>query len=61
MCMQIFHMVNIDVTAGVGIPPLDTQPMSCLQSLNALKAYNWTNNNVQQHHFEVDFWWHTTL
>ena len=25
MCVQIFHMVNIDVPAGVGAPPLDTQ------------------------------------
>ena len=25
MCVQIFHLVNIDVTAGVGAPPLDTQ------------------------------------
>ena len=24
MCVQIFHMVNIDVPAGVGAPPLDT-------------------------------------
>ena len=24
MCAQIFHMVNIDVPAGVGAPPLDT-------------------------------------
>jgi len=27
MCVQIFHMVNIDVPAGVGAPPLDTQLM----------------------------------
>ena len=25
MCAQIFHIVNIDVLAGVGAPPLDTQ------------------------------------
>ena len=25
MCVQSFHMVNIDVPAGVGAPPLDTQ------------------------------------
>ena len=25
MCVQIFHMVNIDVPAGDGAPPLDTQ------------------------------------
>ena len=25
MCVQIFHMVNIDVPAGVGGPSLDTQ------------------------------------
>jgi len=25
MCVQIFHMVNIDVPAGVGAPPLETQ------------------------------------
>ena len=25
MCIQIFHMVNIDVPAGVGAPPLNTQ------------------------------------
>ena len=24
VCVQIFHMVNIDVPAGVGAPPLDT-------------------------------------
>ena len=24
MCVQIYHMVNIDVPAGVGAPPLDT-------------------------------------
>ena len=24
MCVQSFHMVNIDVPAGVGAPPLDT-------------------------------------
>ena len=27
MCVEIFHMVNIDVPAGVGAPPLDTQLM----------------------------------
>ena len=33
MCVQIFHMVNIDVPAGVGAPPLDTQlPKSMLPS-----------------------------
>ena len=25
MCVQTFHMVNIDVPAGVGVPPLDKQ------------------------------------
>ena len=25
MCVQSFCMVNIDVPAGVGVPPLDTQ------------------------------------
>ena len=25
MCVQTFHMVNIDVPAGVGAPPLDKQ------------------------------------
>ena len=25
MCVQSFHMVNIDVPAGVGAPPLNTQ------------------------------------
>ena len=25
MCVQNFHMVNIDVPAGAGAPPLDTQ------------------------------------
>ena len=25
MHVQIYHMVNIDVPAGVGAPPLDTQ------------------------------------
>jgi len=25
MCVQIFHLVNIDVPADVGAPPLDTQ------------------------------------
>ena len=25
MCVQIFHMVDIDVPAGVGAPPLNTQ------------------------------------
>ena len=24
MCVQIFHMVNIDVPASVGAPPLNT-------------------------------------
>ena len=24
MCVQFFHMVNIDVPAGVGAPPLNT-------------------------------------
>ena len=26
MCVQIFHMVNIDVPAGFVAPPLNTQP-----------------------------------
>ena len=25
MCAQIFNIMNIDVPAGVGAPPLDTQ------------------------------------
>ena len=29
MCVQIFHMVNIDVPAGVGAPPLNTQLLRC--------------------------------
>ena len=30
MCVQSFYMVNIDVPAGVGAPPLDTQlPSTC--------------------------------
>ena len=28
-------------------------PMSCLQRLNALKAHNWTNNNVRQNHQQL--------
>ena len=27
MCVQIFHMVNVDVPAGVGAPPLDPHPL----------------------------------
>ena len=29
MCVQSFHMMNIDVPAGVGAPSLDTQPLTC--------------------------------
>jgi len=25
MCLQIFHITNIDVPAGVGAPPLETR------------------------------------
>ena len=31
MCAQIFHMVNTDVPAGVGAPPLDTTPEATAQ------------------------------
>ena len=26
MCVQTFHMVDIDVPTGIGAPPLDKQP-----------------------------------
>ena len=29
MCVQIFHMVNIDVPAGDDAPPLNTQLHCC--------------------------------
>ena len=35
MCVQIFHMVNNDVPASVGAPPLSTQ---LLLLLNALES-----------------------
>jgi len=28
MCVQIFHIMNIDVPAGVGAPPT-RQPLNC--------------------------------
>jgi len=33
MCVQVFHMVNIDVPASVGALPLDTHPLSLPQFL----------------------------
>ena len=32
MSVQIFHMMNIDVPASVGAPPLDTQLPNCLSN-----------------------------
>ena len=40
MCVQCFHMVNIDVPAGVHAPPLDTQLFVSLYP----GAYEWWNH-----------------
>ena len=41
MCVQFFHVVSIDVPAGVGAPPLNTTSscmMSCRQGVDTLEA-----------------------
>jgi len=39
MCVQIFHMVSIDVPAGVGAPPLDTTILSSIGYHHLLLMY----------------------
>ena len=39
MCVQICHMVNVDVPAGVGAPPLDTQLGSYEDATKSSKKY----------------------
>ena len=44
MCVQTFHMVNIDVPAGVGAPPLDKQLKTIMLGWTAL--YKMVGHNL---------------
>ena len=48
MCVQSFHMVNIDVPAGVGAPPLDTtsRPLQILWQWFSTSINYWEHGNT---------------
>ena len=75
VCVEIFHIMNIDVPPGVGAAPLSTQP-SCMQLCTNLyesvglsveflyylpSLFHWNSTNVlyTQEKFECSFFINT--
>jgi len=48
MCVQIFHMVNIDVPAGVGAPLLDTQLLNMQVRTKPVSLAKWGTCSILQ-------------
>ena len=44
MCVQFFHMVNINVPAGVGAPPLNTAHEQALVCTFTCTSYMYSHN-----------------